>query len=443
MGRRRHLHHLHVRGRPPWRPGGSRAVRLADVSRSTDDRFVAGVCAGVGQAVGVDPMVVRLAMVVLSFANGVGIAIYLIACLALPEATADEPRPRVVRPSAERTVALGMFTLGTLLFVGQIGLILPEGLVWSVAVSAVGFALVWARTSDEDRERWRDIARGMPTAPGDTLRRGRVVVVRAVAGGTLLVVGLALLFASGGLLSFVGQLGLAVLATGVGVALLLGPWIVRLWSDLAVERRQRIRSEERSEMAAHLHDSVLQTLTLIQRHADAPARARMLARRQERELRAWLFDERAPADGAPDHLVAALEAVVTEVEDRHEVEVDLVVVGDCPLERRLEGLVAAVREAANNAARHAGADEVSVYVEVEPHKVSAYVRDRGSGFDPDAVEPGRLGIKESIVGRMARHGGRAEVHSTPGEGTEVVLEVSRTREAPRGDVPESPVEVES
>ena len=401
------------------------------------------MCAGVGQALGVDPMVVRLAVVVLSFANGVGIAIYLIVCLVLPEAKANDSGRRPVRPSAERTVALGMFTLGTLLLVGQIGLLLPEGLVWSVAVSAAGFALVWARTSDEDRERWRDIARGMPTAPGDTLRRGRVVVLRAVAGGTLLVVGLALLFASGGILSFVGQLGLAVLATGVGVALLLGPWIVRLWSDLAVERRQRIRSEERSEMAAHLHDSVLQTLTLIQRHADAPARARMLARRQERELRAWLFDERAPADGAPDRLVAALEAVVTEVEDRHEVEVDLVVVGDCPLERRLEGLVAAVREAANNAARHAGADEVSVYVEVEPHKVSAYVRDRGRGFDPDAVEPGRLGIKESIVGRMARHGGRAEVHSTPGEGTEVVLEVSRTREVARGDAPESPVEVES
>jgi signal transduction histidine kinase len=179
-------------------------------------------------------------------------------------------------------------------------------------------------------------------------------------------------------------------------------------------------------MAAHLHDSVLQTLTLIQRHADeAPGRARMLARRQERELRAWLFDDRAPADGRPDHLVAALEAVVTEVEDRHEVEVDLVVVGDAELDRRLEGLVAAVREATNNAARHAGVEVVSVYVEVEADRVTAYVRDRGRGFDLSAVEPGRLGVSESIIGRMARHGGRAEVHSTPGEGTEVVVEVGR------------------
>ena len=239
-------------------------------------------------------------------------------------------------------------------------------------------------------------------------------------------IGLVFLFASGGLLSFVGKTGLAMVATGVGVAILLGPWIVRLWRDLDGERRGRIRSEERSDMAAHLHDSVLQTLTLIQRHADTPARARMLARRQERELRAWLFDERAPVEGRPDHLVPALESVVTEVEDRHVVEVDLVVVGgDCPLDRALEGLVAALREAAHNAARHAGVQEVSVYVEVEPEKVTAFVRDRGKGFDLSKVEAGRLGVRESIVGRMARHGGRAEVHSTPGDGTEVVLEVAR------------------
>jgi signal transduction histidine kinase len=181
-------------------------------------------------------------------------------------------------------------------------------------------------------------------------------------------------------------------------------------------------------MAAHLHDSVLQTLPLIQRHADTPARARMLARRQERELRAWLFDERAPQEGRPDSLVPALEAVVTDVEDRHVVEVDLVVVGgDCPLDRALEGLVAALREAAHNAARHAGVHDVSVYVEVEDDKVTAFVRDRGKGFDLAKVEPGRLGVRESIVGRMARHGGRAEVHSTIGEGTEIVLEAPRTK----------------
>jgi signal transduction histidine kinase len=201
---------------------------------------------------------------------------------------------------------------------------------------------------------------------------------------------------------------------------------MRLLRDLATERRERIRSEERSEIAAHLHDSVLQTLALIQR-ADAPGRAKTLARRQERELRAWLYDERPPdGEGVPATLGAALEQMVTDVEDAHDVEVDLVAVGDCPMEPRLDALVAALREAAHNAARHAGVTEVSVYVEVEPERVDAYVRDRGRGFDLDAVEPGRLGVRESIVGRMVRHGGKAEVHAALGEGTEVVLEIART-----------------
>jgi signal transduction histidine kinase/phage shock protein PspC (stress-responsive transcriptional regulator) len=400
--------------------------------RSSDDRIIGGVCGGLGAHLGVDPMVVRLAMVVLTLADGVGILVYLVAWLRLPEAPAGVPIPqRVHQPTAERAIAFGMITLGVLLLVRQVGLLLPGGLVWSVAICAAGFSLVWARTSDEGRERWMDLARSRPGAPIDPARRSRVVVVRAIAGGALLVLGLVFLFATGGLLSVVGKLGLAMVATGVGVALLLGPWIVRLWRDLDGERRQRIRSEERSEMAAHLHDSVLQTLTLIQRHADSPARARMLARRQERELRAWLFDERAPVEGRPEQLVPALEAVVTEIEDRYVVEVALVVVGDCPLDRPVEGLVAAVREAAQNAARHAGVQEVSVYVEVEPEKVTAFVRDRGKGFELSKVEPGRLGVRESIIGRMARHGGKGEVHSRPGEGTEVVVEVARPRAAPR------------
>jgi signal transduction histidine kinase/phage shock protein PspC (stress-responsive transcriptional regulator) len=403
-----------------------RDVRTAE---RPDERLAGGVCEGLGRHLGVDPMVLRLAFVVLGLANGVGVVLYGLLWSLLPNEgdgpVGAVPRPPV-RPTADRAFGVGLITLGGTLLVASFGLVVPPGLVWSVAMSAVGFSLVWARTSDEGRARWMGRTRGRTSAPIDSVPRGRVLVLRAVAGGVLLVVGLAVLFASGGLLSLVGQLGLAVVATGVGVALLLGPWMVRLWREREHERRQRIRSEERSEMAAHLHDSVLQTLTLIQRHADeAPGRARMLARRQERELRAWLFDDRAPVDGRPDRLLGALESVVTEVEDRHEVEVDLVVVGDAELDRRLEGLVAAVREATNNAARHAGVEEVSVYVEVEADRVTAYVRDRGKGFDLSAVEPGRLGVSESIIGRMARHGGRAEVHSTPGEGTEVVVEVAR------------------
>ena len=382
-----------------------RALRLPDAPvRVGEGRVAAGVAAGIGRCVGVDPIVVRLAFVVLTFANGVGAILYLAGWALLPDEDAADavPEPRPATP--DRAVGLSLLTLGAVLLFARAGLLLPPGIVWAVALSAVGFGLVWARTDEADRTSG--------------------LIWRAASGGLLLVVGLGVLFASGGALGAVGGVGLAVLATGVGVALLLGPWIVRLWRDLGNERRERIRSEERSEIAAHLHDSVLQTLALIQR-ADGQGRARTLARRQERELRAWLFDERAPDGEADRSISVALERVVTDVEDRHDIEVDLVVVGDCPMDARTDALVAAVREAAHNAARHAGVPDVSVYVEVEPQRVTAFVRDRGKGFDLDAIEPGRVGVRESIVGRMARHGGRAEVRSSLGEGTEVVLEVPR------------------
>lgn len=393
-------------------PGPSHPARVLHLPevlvRSSDDRVVAGVCGGLGAGLGVDPTVIRLAFGVLALANGAGVVAYLVALAALPKqpAATTGAAPGTRPPSGERAVGVGLITLGALLLFWHLGLILPAGLVWASALSAVGFALVWARTAEADRTRG--------------------LLLRSAGGGLLLVVGLGLLFAAGGVLSRIGQVGLAVLATGVGVAVLLGPWIVRLLRDLSTERRQRIRSEERSEIAAHLHDSVLQTLALIQR-ADAPGRAKTLARRQERELRAWLFDERPPdGEGRATDLGSALEGVVTEVEDRHDVEVDLVLVGSCPLEPRIDALVAALREATHNAARHAGVTEVSVYVEVQPERVEAYVRDRGDGFVLDAIEPGRLGVRESIVGRMARHGGKAEVHTAPGEGTEVMLEIGRT-----------------
>jgi signal transduction histidine kinase len=392
---------------PDLRTPIDRALELPErLVRSRDDRLVAGVAGGVGATLGIDPTVLRLAFAVLAIANGSGVVLYLVALLLPSAPVSTEGAAPTRRPSGERALGVALVTVGLLLLFGHLGILLPVEIVWATAVAALGIALVWARTDEADR------TRGM--------------LLRSAGGGLLVVVGLAGLFAAGGVLSAVGQLGLAALATAVGVSLLLGPWIVRLLRDLSTERRERIRSEERSEIAAHLHDSVLQTLALIQR-ADAPGRAKTLARRQERELRAWLYDERPP-DGGGDTatLAAAVEAVVTDVEDAHDVEVDLVAVGDCPMEPRLDTLVAALREATHNAARHAGVGEVSVYVEVQPERVEAYVRDRGRGFDLAEVEPGRLGGRQSIIGRMARHGGRAEVRAVPGEGTEVTLEVART-----------------
>jgi signal transduction histidine kinase len=206
----------------------------------------------------------------------------------------------------------------------------------------------------------------------------------------------------------------------------LGPWIRRLRADLSEERRERIRSEERAEVAAHLHDSVLQTLALIQRNADRPRQLALLARRQERELRSWLYGDRlAMANGHNGTLAAAVDAMVAEVEELHGIEVEVVTVGECAVDARVESLLQAAREAAVNAAKHAGVETVSLYVEAEPDRLSAFVRDRGRGFDTALVSEDRRGIAESIRQRMARNGGSAVITSMPGEGTEVALELKR------------------
>ena len=443
--------------------------------RRPDERVVAGVCAGVARWLGVDPIVVRLAALVLALANGVGIAAYLAAWVLLPEAeseagagattgtgtaatpatgsgttttgtgmttsgtgtgtaagpgaaarTGDTPAAPG-RRSAELALAVGCITVGVLLLVRWTVPFFPDRLVWPAAIAAVGVGLALTRAGEGDRARWREVVGRLPGNPVEALRGGWWLWLRVLVGANLLVLGIATFLATNEAFSAVGQVGIAVLATALGVALVFGPWIVRLVRQLGDERRERIRNEERADMATHLHDSVLQTLALIQRHAEAPQQARSLARRQERELRAWLYDERRriDADGAPPTLAAALDRMAGEVEADHDgVDVDVVVVGDCPLDPGVAALAKAVREAVVNAAKHSGAPEVSVYAEVAGGRVEAFVRDRGRGFDPAAVDGDRRGIAQSIVRRVARHGGRAQVHSAPGEGTEVSFEMA-------------------
>jgi signal transduction histidine kinase len=234
-------------------------------------------------------------------------------------------------------------------------------------------------------------------------------------------------------LQALGDLALAVTAAVGGSVLLFGPWLWRLGEQLGAERRERIRHEERAELAAHLHDSVLQTLALIQRSADQPRRMVALARRQERELRSWLYGQQEGASTIT--LTDAVEGVVEEVEAIHDLSVEVVVVGDAPVDDHLRALLAATREACVNAAKHSGADEVSVYVEVEADAVHAFVRDRGVGFDPATVPADRRGIRGSISGRLERHGGYGRVTSGPGEGTEVELCVPLD---PRSGHPDDP-----
>jgi signal transduction histidine kinase len=217
---------------------------------------------------------------------------------------------------------------------------------------------------------------------------------------------------------------LAVVVVLVAATLILAPWWLRLVRGLTAERTERIRSQERAEVAAHLHDSVLQTLALMQKRVDDPREVAALARRQERELRAWLNGRR---ESGEQTVALALETAAAEVEEAHGVPIEVVAVGDAPLDERAEALVAAAREAMVNAAKFAGVGgaAISLYAEVDPERIEVFVRDRGPGFDPASVPDDRRGVSESIVGRMERHGGRAVVTTAPGEGTEIELVMTR------------------
>jgi signal transduction histidine kinase len=238
--------------------------------------------------------------------------------------------------------------------------------------------------------------------------------------------GIALVVAAGFVfLQATGALGaardvlLAVIAAVVVLGVIFAPWIVRLVRSLTEERAERIRSQERAEVAAHLHDSVLQTLAMVQRRAGEPGEVAALARRQERELRAWLSGRPAPGQAA--RLAAALEATAAEVEESHGVPVEVVVVGDRELDAGHEAVVAAAREAMTNAAKFGGGSAVDVYAESADARTQVFVRDRGPGFDIGSIPRDRRGVRESIVGRMERHGGRARITSAPGSGTEVEI----------------------
>jgi signal transduction histidine kinase len=240
--------------------------------------------------------------------------------------------------------------------------------------------------------------------------------------GTILVLGGAAAFLSANRELAAATIFFPIFVTMVGLGLVLGPWMWRLAQQVSDERRERIRSEERAEMAAHLHDSVLQTLALIQR-SESSREMTSLARVQERELRSWLYGKSGAR--VSDSLAVAIDAMAGRVEEIHHVAVEAIVVGDLVMDDRIRALVHACGEATTNAAKHSGADSISVYVEVEDDAVTAFVRDQGKGFDPEVISPDRGGIRESIYGRLQRHGGTAEIYSAPGEGTEVQLRMPR------------------
>ena len=386
--------------------------------RSATDRVLTGVAGGIGERLEIDPVVVRLGFVILTFAGGVGLLLYVAAALVSRKPDPDNPPPPP-KTSTRQTVAIALVLTGVLLALRGIGLWLGDGVVWPAALVVLGSAVIWTRGDEATRAKW--LARMPSWIREEDESRPRI---RTLVGALVIALGAWAFLSSNPLLDLFDNAPLAVATVLVGIAVIAGPGIWRLVRQASDERRERIRQEERAEMAAHLHDSVLQTLALIQRTED-PNEMVALARGQERELRTWLYGKTKP--GGEGSLSAALDAVAVEVERAHRTRIEIVMVGDCPLDDGVRALVHACREAFVNAARHSGARGVSAYVEVEDDQVTAYVRDQGVGFSRAAVPTDRHGIAESIEGRMERNGGVAVIDSAIGHGTEVRLRIPRSR----------------
>ena len=416
-----------------------------DLRRATRDSqapIIGGVAGGLARHLAVPVMWVRAGFVLTAVLGGLGIALYAGLWLVLPtDSHFEDEAPGIAsatrggrRPSRIRrltdvgpAIALAALAFGAILLLEAV---LGQGAVfWPVFIGLVGIALLWRQADEAQRERWLDT-----TGRVDPLRAvlgsgGWAAYARIAAGVGLIITALVLFSFRGGSVGMARDITIAALLTVVGLAIVVGPWVFRLASDLTAERAERVRTQERADLAAHLHDSVLQTLALIQKNAnDGPTVAR-LARSQERDLRSWLYagestDERSVA--------SALRGVAAEVEDSHGVSVEVVTVGDCPMSEALRPVVNATREAVTNAAKHAGTGQVDVYAEITGAAVDVFVRDRGQGFDPDTIAEDRYGVRNSIIDRMDRHGGSAAVRSTPGEGTEVRLHLPRQQEENHG-----------
>ncbi|MFN2418793.1 MAG: PspC domain-containing protein [Candidatus Limnocylindria bacterium] len=397
--------------------------RRPPLRRAREGRILAGVAAGIAQHLGLSRIAVRVFFVLAMLAAGFGFVVYILLWILAPAGdvgtAANAGRRPVRRPSGGQLAGIGLMVIGVFVLLAVGGFWFGEAHGWPVVLAAVGFAVLWARGGDDRRGRW-NVSR-MPESM-QTLVSTPVSLPRLAIGTLLIAAGGAVFVAANTSVSAAGNMLLAFAVAVGGLGLLTGPWIWRLANQLMEERASRVRADARAEVAAHLHDSVLQTLALIQR-ANEPRETASLARTQERELRAWLYG-RAP-DAAGVRLRDAVDDMAGRVESQHRVRVEAVTVGDAPLDEGMRALVAAAGEATANAARHSGAESVAVYVELEEGVVTAFVRDQGSGFDPDAVPEDRHGIRESIVGRLARHGGTANVMSGP-TGTEVVLRLPRS-----------------
>ncbi|MER7399548.1 PspC domain-containing protein [Streptomyces sp. NPDC000151] len=410
--------------------------------RSADGRLLGGVARGLAGHLGLPVSWVRIVFLALFVAQGMGALLYAAFWFFVPlgvggvdaqrhagripyspyapAGTAPEGwRRRFRRLDKGQIFALIALVVGASVLASQFQLGRANAYFWPALLIGAGVALVWRQADNARRAQWLEISR----------RKGVLPVVRGAAGVLLVGIGVTAIVVLQGSVRNLGSVLQAALAVVVGIALLAGPYLVRMGQDLSEERLMRIRAQERAEVAAHVHDSVLHTLTLIQRSADDPREVARLARAQERELRAWLYKPEGRGkeeNEEPDRLADAVRKAAAEVEDAHGVPIEVVVVGDCALDERLGAQLQAAREAMVNAAKYGGSGgAVQVFAEVEGRSVFVSVRDRGPGFDLDAVPGDRMGVRESIIGRMQRNGGTARLRSAPDGGTEVELEMER------------------
>ncbi len=396
--------------------------------------MLAGVAGGVADHIGVSPLTVRLLFAATTVLYGFGVLVYLGLWIFVPQRRPEDllqpagvaaatragkrSGPRRRREDFGQLVALVALTGGVLLIQQNLNSGLSAVIFWPAVLILAGLGLIWLQVDSSERRR-SSSERVEQKVP---LRRRVVTLARVAAGVALVVAGAVIFFAIEGDLSAPTEGITAAIVVLLGLVIIIAPWGLRLWRELAAERRERILSQERADVAAHLHDSVLQTLALIQKQSDDPRAVTRLARSQERDLRSWLYEGHAAAD---ESFKAALARIAAEAEDAHGVPVEVVVVGDCRPDEPATAVLAAVREAVTNAAKHSGAPLVDVYAEVEDAQIDVFVRDRGIGFDPDAVSADRMGVRGSIVGRMERYGGKADIRSDAGKGTEVHLTLRR------------------
>ena len=422
---------------PPWhfrRHGPGRWTRGAGpLRRAREDRLIGGVAAAIAGRIGRDVTMVRIILVVAAVLSwGFFAAAYVVAWLLIPMAGARQSLAG--RALADRRgLALVAAFWSVLIVLGALASAFQAGwlgsLLWPLAIVGAGLILIWRNAPDDEHAIMRHQVRPLLGLTTGSRRTG--LILRLTVAVILLAGGIAALQSAHENAALLRPLaGVALLISAVVV--LLGPWWLRIARDLVVERQARVRAEERADIAARVHDSVLQTLALIQRRADQPQQVVALARAQERELRSWLFDGRPPGsiDKEAMTLADGVRLIQQEVEAQHGVAVEIVMVGDCPLDDDLAALLAAAREATVNAVKWSGAGVVSIFAEVEPKEVSVFVRDRGKGFDPETVPADRKGLAESVRARMARRGGQATIRSAPGEGTEVSLTMPRAVSEP-------------